>query len=82
MDRPNDFSVTAEDGVFRLQADLSDKRCDLGCIQWHGCELLATRPWAARDLEGDAAPASEHSSSSSGGPTDAFMNLSLSCSCT
>ena len=51
MDRPNDFSVTAAEGTFSLHAELSDKRCDVGYAQWHGCELLVTRPWTARDYD-------------------------------
>ena len=53
MDRPKDFSVAASDGVFKLQADLSDKRCDVGYTEWHGCELLVTRPWVPRDYDGE-----------------------------
>ena len=47
MDRPSDFSVAAADGTFRINADLSDKRLDVGYTEWHGCELLVTRPWTA-----------------------------------
>ena len=46
-------SVTAADGAFSLRADLSDKRKDLGTVWWHGCELLVTRPWVARDYDGE-----------------------------
>jgi hypothetical protein len=55
MDRPKDFSVTAAEGTFALRADLSDKRCDVGYVTWHGCELLLTRPWTARDFAGERA---------------------------
>ena len=51
MDRPKDFSVTAVEGTFSLNAELSDKRLDMGYAQWHGCELLITRPWTGRDFD-------------------------------
>ena len=53
MDRPSDFSVAAADGTFRINADLSDKRLDVGYTEWHGCELLVTRPWTATDRDAE-----------------------------
>ena len=53
MDRPKDFRVTATEGTFSLNAELSDKRLDVGYKQWHGCELLVTRPWTGRDFDPD-----------------------------